>query len=160
MDFFEVVEKRKSIRSFSQMPVERELLDKMIDAASMAPSSKNSKSSAFMIIEDKDTLEALGEMREHGSSTLKRATAAIVVIGNPSKTDLWVENASISATYLLLSATALDLCACWIHVNKRVRHSGNDSETAEDYVKRLLGIREDMGVLCVIALGHPQQQEE
>ena len=157
MDFLEVIEKRHSVRKFTDEPVGRELLDAIIDIARTAPSSKNCHSSAFMVIEDRDTLQAVSEMRDRGSAFLKDAPAAIVVMGDRSKTDIWVENASISATFIQLAATALDLGSCWIHVRDRMRSKDDPSKgTAEDYLKDLLGIREEYGVLCVVAIGHEQ----
>ena len=64
MDFLEVIEKRKSVRKYSDRPVEREILDAIVKVAQTAPSSRNSKSSAFMIVEDRDTLDALAQMRD------------------------------------------------------------------------------------------------
>ena len=155
MDFLEVIEKRHSVRKFTEEPVERELLDAIIGIAQTAPSSRNSHSTAFMIVEDKDTLQAISEMRDHGSSFVKGAPAAIVVMGDRSKSDIWVENASISATFIQLAATALDLGSCWVHVRERLRSKDDPSRgTAEEYLRSLLGIREEFGVLCVIAVGH------
>ena len=155
MDFLEVIEKRHSVRKFTEEPVERELLDAIIGIAQTAPSSRNSHSTAFMIVEDKDTLQAISEMRDHGSSFVKGAPAAIVVMGDRSKSDIWVENASISATFIQLAATALDLGSCWVHVRERLRSKDAPSRgTAEEYLRSLLGIREEFGVLCVIAVGH------
>ena len=154
MDFLEVIEKRHSVRRFTDEPVDRELLDAIIGIAQTAPSSKNCHSTAFMIVEDKDTLQALSEMRDRGSSFLKGAPAAIVVMGDRSKTDIWVENASISATFIQLAATALDLGSCWVHVRERLRSKDDPSRgLAEDYIRGLLGIREEFGILCVIAIG-------
>ena len=154
MDFLEVIEKRHSVRRFTDEPVDRELLDAIIGIAQTAPSSKNCHSTAFMIVEDKDTLQALSEMRDRGSSFLKGAPASIVVMGDRSKTDIWVENASISATFIQLAATALDLGSCWVHVRERLRSKDDPSKgLAEDYIRGLLGIREEFGILCVIAIG-------
>lgn len=158
MDFFDVLNSRHSVRSFEDREVERELLETMISAAQTAPSSKNSKSTGFMIIEDKDTIAALSQMRSSGSRFLADAPAAIVVLGDTSKTDLWVDNCSISATILQLSATALGLGSCWVHVHGRPRDKNNESAgLAEDYVKDLLGIREGLAVECVIAVGYPKE---
>lgn len=160
MDFLEVIEKRHSVRKFTDEPVDRSLLDAIIGIAQTAPSSKNCHSSAFMVVEDKDTLMALSEMRERGSAFLKGAPAAIVVMGDRSKTDIWVENASISATFIQLAATAMDLGSCWVHVRGRMRSKDDASKgTAEDYLRSLLGIKEEYGVLCVIALGHEDVSE-
>ena len=73
MDFLKVIEKRKTFRNYSDRPVERELLEAIVSVAETAPSSRNSKSSVFMIIEDRDTLDALSQMRDYGASPLKNA---------------------------------------------------------------------------------------
>ena len=106
MDFLEVIEKRRSVRKYSEKPVEREILDAIVKVAQTAPSSRNSKSSAFMIVEDRDTLDALSQMRDYGSALLSGAQAAIVVMGDETKTDLWVDNCAISATFIQLAVTA------------------------------------------------------
>ena len=56
MDFLEVIEKRRSVRKYADKPVERDILDAIVRVAQTAPSSRNSKSSAFMIVEDKAPL--------------------------------------------------------------------------------------------------------
>ena len=158
MDFLEVIEKRHSVRKYSDRPVEKELLDAIVRVAETAPSSRNSKSSAFMIVEDKDTLEALSQMRDYGSALLKGAPAAIVVMGDESKTDLWVDNCAISATFIQLAVTAMDLASCWVHVNGRpCLKAEPDGEKAEDYVRNLLGIKEGLRPYCVVAIGYPEE---
>ncbi|MBQ8837758.1 MAG: nitroreductase family protein, partial [Bacteroidales bacterium] len=61
MEFLEVIEKRHSVRKYSDKPVDRELLDTIVRIAQTAPSSRNSRSSVFMIVEDKDMLDALSQ---------------------------------------------------------------------------------------------------
>lgn len=158
MDFFEVVAKRHSVRKFDSRPVEKELIDRIISAASTAPSSKNTKSSAFMVIDDRDTIAAISEMRDRGSSFVKDAPAVIVVLGDETKTDLWVDNCSISATFVQLAATALGLGSCWVHVNGRPRVSADPSSgSAEAYLGNLLGVKDGLRIHCVIALGYPDE---
>ena len=158
MDFLEVIEKRRSVRKYADKPVEREILDAIVRVAQTAPSSRNSKSSAFMIVEDKDTLEALSQMRDYGSSLIAGAAAAVVVMGDESKTDLWVDNCAISATFVQLAVTAMDLVSCWVHCNGRTRvHGEPDGEMAEDYVRGLLGIKEGFRPYCIVAIGYPEE---
>ena len=158
MDFLEVVEKRKSVRKYSDRPVERELLDTIVKVAQTAPSSRNSKSSAFMIIEDRDMLDALSQMRDYGSGLLAGAQAAIVVMGDQTKTDLWVDNCAISATFIQLAVTAMDLVSCWAHCNGRPRLKAEpDGAKATDYVSELLGLKNGMNPYCVIAIGYPEE---
>ena len=157
MDFLEVIEKRKSVRKYSERPVEKELLDAIVRVAQTAPSSRNSKSSAFMIVEDRDTLDALAQMRDYGSALISGAPAAIVVMGDDSKTDLWVDNCAISATFVQLAVTAFDLVSCWVHCNGRPRlKAAPEGDKAEDYVRDLLGLKDGLRPYCVIAIGYPQ----
>ena len=160
MDFLEVIEKRHSVRRFEDRQVDREVLDTLISIASTAPSSKNCKSSAYMIIEDPSTIEALSQMRSSGSAFVKDAPAVIVVLGNSSLTDMWVENCSISATFLQLAATALDLGSCWVQVAGRPRDNKQpEGEKAEDYVRELLGIKDGMRIECLLAIGYEKASE-
>ena len=158
MDFLEVIEKRHSVRKYSDKAVDMEILDAIIRVAQTAPSSRNSKSSAFMIFEDKDTLKAHSQMRDYGSALISGAQAAIVVMGDETKTDLWVDNCAISATFIQLAVTAMDLASCWVHCNGRTRvHGEQNGAMAEDYVRELLGVKDDYRIYCIIAIGYPQE---
>lgn len=159
MDFLEVIEKRHSVRKYSDRPVEKEILDAIVRVAQTAPSSRNSKSSAFMIVEDRDTLDALSQMRDYGSGLLSGAQAAIVVMGDESKTDLWVDNCAISATFIQLAVTAMDLVSCWVHCNSRPRLKAEpEGAMADAYVRDLLGLKEGLRPYCVIAIGYPVEE--
>lgn len=158
MDFLEVIEKRHSVRKYSDKPVDKEILDTIVRVAQTAPSSRNSRSSAFMIIEDRDTLDALSQMRDYGSGLLSGAQAAIVVMGDETRTDLWVDNCAISATFIQLAVTAMDLASCWVHCNGRPRVKAEpEGAKAEDYVRELLGIKDGFRPYCVIAIGYPAE---
>ena len=159
MDFLEVIEKRRSIRKYSDRPVEKEILDAIVKVAQTAPSSRNCKSSAFMIVEDRDTIDALSQMRDSGSALLSGAQAAIVVMGDEGKTDLWVDNCAISATFVQLAVTAMDLASCWVHCNGRPRLKAEpEGPGADEYVAELLGIKDGLHPYCVIAIGYPVEE--
>ncbi len=159
MDFLEVIEKRHSVRKYADRPVEKEILDTIVRVAQTAPSSRNSKSSVFMIVEDRDTLDALSQMRDYGSALLSGAQAAIVVIGDESKTDLWVDDCAISATFVQLAVTAMVLVSCWVHCNGRPRLKAEpEGAKAEDYVRDLLGLKEGLRPYCVVAIGYPAEE--
>lgn len=155
MEYKEVLLSRHSVRKYEDRPVERDEIYGILEEARLAPSSKNTKSTGFMIVEDKSVLEAISEMRERGSSFVADAAAAVVVLGDESKTDLWVDNCSISATYIMLSAANRGIGSCWVHVNGRPRSKTDPSKgSAEQYLRELLGLKDNMRPLCVIALGY------
>ena len=153
-----MIKARRSVRKFSGRKIERSILDAMVEEALLAPSSKNSKSSQFIIIDDAEILKGISKMRDYGSALLEGAAAAIIVLGDTTKTDLWLDNAAISATYLLLSATDRGLGSCWVHVNGRPQSRKDPSQgTAEEYLKSLIEIPENLRPLCVVALGYPEE---
>ena len=160
MDFLEVIEKRRTFRKYSERPVEREVLEAIVKLAQTAPSSRNSKSSAFMIIEDRDTLDALSQMRDYGAAPLKGAQAGILVLGDTTKTDLWVDNCAISATFIQLAVTAMDLVSCWIHINGRLCLKDVPAgKTSDEYVSELLGVKDGLHPYCVVAIGYPEDEK-
>ena len=103
-------------------------------------------------------LDALSQMRDYGSALISGAQAAIVVMGDETKTDLWVDNCAISATFIQLAVTAMDLVSCWVHCNGRpCKKDVPEGAKAEDYVRDLLGLKEGLRPYCVIAIGYPEE---
>ena len=155
MDFKEVLNKRRSVRKFLPVVPSHEVLLDIVNDALTAPSSRNMHTTRFMIVEDRETLDKMSVMRDYGSGFMTSAPAAIVVMGDTTKTDLWRENCAISATILQLSIVEHGLASCWVHVADRPRiHEQPDSERAETYLRSFLDIPEDWKVECIIALGY------
>ncbi len=156
MDFFEMIEKRRSVRRFTADAVTEEMIAKMLKAALSAPSSKNSRSSSFMVVDKPELLERISLMRDFGSALIKDAPLAVLVMGDPALADTWVDNASIAATYLQLAAEALGLGSCWVHVNGRTRVTADpDSVKSEGYLREFLPVPAGRRILCAVAIGHP-----
>ena len=161
-DFSELTTIRRSHRKFTDERVSDEQLRTIMRSALMAPSSKGLHSYAFVTVTDKEKIEVLAHCKDMGSELLFGAPAAIVVLGEPAVSDAWIEDASVAATHILLQAEDLGLGACWVQVRERKDKEGR---LAEDNVRQLLGIPEDMRILCIVALGHkgserkPQNEE-
>ena len=155
MDFREVINKRRSVRKFSLTVPSREVLLDIVRDALTAPSSRNMHTTRFMIVDDRETIDKIAEMRDYGSGFMTGATAAIVVMGDTTKTDLWRENCAISATMLQLSIVDHGLASCWVHVGGRPRLQNEpQGEQAEEYLRTFLPIPKECGVVCAVALGY------
>ena len=136
MEFKKVLESRRSVRRFSPVEVSREVLLDLVNQALTAPSSRNMRTTRFIIVDDKPTLERLAAMRDYGSEFMKDAPAAILVAADTTKTDLWRENCAISATMLQLAIVDAGLASCWVHVEGRPRLKDNpEGEQAIDYIR-------------------------
>ena len=71
--------------------------------------------------------------------------------GRGARTDVWVEDASIAATFIQLKAEELGLGSCWVQMRER---GTDDGHRATDNIAELLGIPSGYEVECVIAVGH------
>ena len=151
MDFSELIKRRRSMRQFSDELLSGDDVKLLLRAGLMAPSSKGLHSYEFVVVEDKEMLAALSQCKQVGSDFLAGAPLAIVVLADPAISDVWIEDASVAATHILLQAEDLGLGACWIQV--RDRYSA-DGRPTEQIVKSLLGIPEGLRAVCIIAVGH------
>lgn len=155
MDFWQLIEGRRSIRKYKPNPVEPEKVAKIIEAALRAPSSKNLQPCEFITVTDPKLIAELAQARQH-NSFLKDAPLAIVVCADPEKSDVWVENAAIAATFIGLAAVALGLGHCWLQIRKREH---NPEQTAEEFVREVLGIPAHLKVVSIIAIGYHDEEK-
>jgi nitroreductase len=153
---FDLLKKRRSIRKYQKTPVEREKIESLIKAALLSPSSRNLQPWQFIVVDDKTRLNRLAQSKEHGSSFLEQAALGIVVLGDPEKCDVWVEDCSIASLIIHLTAVELGLGSCWIQIRERFHHSGL---SAGDYVRTILDIPERYKVEAIIALGYPAEEK-
>lgn len=155
MEFFELVERRHSVRSFTGEPVEQAAITRILKAALSAPSAKNTRSSSFMVVEEPELIGRIARMRDYGSAFVEKAPLVILVMGDQLRSDLWEVNAAISATYVQLAAQALELGSCWVHVAGRPRRREEPGgPAAEDYLCSFLPVPEGRRILCAVAIGH------
>ncbi|WP_461863598.1 nitroreductase family protein [Thermococcus sp.] len=155
MEFFEVLRKRRSVRRFQNRPVPRELVEKLLEAAFLSPSSFNKRPWHFIVVDEREKLKALSEAKL-GASGLATAPLAVVVTADESRSDVWIEDASIAAEHIQLAAFDIGLSAFWVQIRNRMH---DESKTAEDYVRELLGIPENYRVLCIIGIGYPAEKK-
>lgn len=151
--FLDLIRTRRSIRRFTPQPVEQEKIDALIEAALRSPSSRGINPWRFIVVQDKSMLKALSTAKSHGAGFLKNAALGIVVCGDTTQSDVWVEDASIASTFIHLAAHDLGLGSCWIQIRKRTL---TDSTRSDLYVKELLKIPDTISVESIIAIGYPE----
>lgn len=155
-NMLELLKTRRSIRKFTDKKVEKEKVDEILKGALMAPTAKNRKSWEFIVVEDKAKLEKLSQCRDSGSQLLAGASLAIVVAIDGEPYDLWIEDASIAAIMIQLTAHSLGLGTCWVHVRNR---QYNENKSSEDYIKDVLEAPESANIECMIAIGYPDEEK-
>ena len=155
--FTSLITGRRSTRKFREEPLSPEQVKSILKAALMAPTSKGASSWQFVVVEDTNTLRQLAGCKKHGSAFLDGCALAIVVLSDVSRTDVWIEDASIAASYMQLQAEDLGLGSCWCQVRNRLMEDGYESE---QYVRELLDIPRQFGVLSIIGFGLKAQERK
>ena len=152
--FFELLKTRRSIRKYLPKAIEQDKIQQITLAGLMSPASKRSNPWEFIVVEDRQKLIQLSECRSHSSQMLVESPLGIVVIADKTKSDVWMEDASIAAIIMQLQAQDLGLGSCWIQVYGREK---DEHTTAEAYIRELFSIPEQFGVLCIVSIGYPDE---
>lgn len=150
MDLLEVMLTRRSTRKFNEDNISKDVLNRILQAALLAPTSMNRKPCNFMVVENKETLKKLAQSKDHGAELIAGANRAIVVVADTLIADTWIEDSSIALTYMHLMATELGLGSCWVQIHLRSK-DGSDSE---GIVRDILKIDDHYRIVGIMALGH------
>ena len=147
-----IAETRRSTRQYTDEPIASEIINKILTVAMLAPSSYGQNPVEFVVVTDKAKLAELAACKRIGAPSVRQSAASVVVMVDTSKGELWAEDGSVAATYLLLAAEHYGIGACWNQI--RLRDGRKKSASRE--ICELLGVPSRYEVVCVVALGYPK----
>ena len=147
----DILYNRRSKRKFLNQKIEEEKIKKLLIAALLAPSSRGLRPWEFIVVDDPSLLEKLAISKPHGSLLLNHASLAIIIAGDKTKSDVWIEDCSIATIFIQLEAEALGLGSCWVQINRRYY---NDDITANEYIHEQFNIPERLEVLSIVGIGY------
>jgi nitroreductase len=150
----DILRTRRSIRKYQNKQIEPESIELIEESLLRSPSSRGINPWRFILVDEPEMLEQLSEAKQHGSHFLKGAALGIVVCGDETESDVWIEDCSLASVIVQLTAHSLGLGSCWIQIRNRFHSSG---QTAEEYVRHILAIPEGVNVLSIISIGHPAE---
>lgn len=166
MEALECIKTRRSIRKFKEEPVARETVDAIIEAASMAPSWKNTQISRYHIVESKEILQEIANNCvldfEFNQKTISRAPQLVVVSMvekrcgyekdgsfTTSKEDRWeMFDAGIASQTFCLAAHDLGVGTVILGIFD------------EDKIAKAISLPEGQKVAALIVMGYPNQECE
>jgi nitroreductase len=152
MEFYDVIKTRRSIRSYKSEPVSEAVLDRILDAARIAPSGSNRQPWRFIVVRDPavktDVVKHCGNQAFIGEAPL------IIVACGPDigyNRGGWMEDKSvvmdvtIAFAQMILAARAEGLGTCWIGLFEN------------EPLKQLLGLPDEFNIAAVTPLGYPDK---
>lgn len=160
MEFLELVNKRRSVRKYSERKIPRDLIDRCIETARLAPSASNSQPWSFIVIDDERTKNELCDKAFSGvymsNVFVKKAPVVVVVItekanyitrlgGMLRKVQYSLIDVGIACEHLVLQAEELGIGTCWL---------GWFDEKA---VKKVLNLPKSVQIDVMISMGYPTE---
>lgn len=151
----DLIRERRSIRTFTQQPLDPQTVATLAEALLRAPTSRNINPWHFVLVDDLNLLDQLSRAKQHGSGFIKGAALAVVICADETKTDVWVEDCSIAAILVQMTAQSLGLGSCWAQIRLR-KHDA--LTTAEEYVQQVLELPAQLRVAAIIGIGYPAEK--
>jgi nitroreductase len=155
MEFYEVIKSRKSIRKYKPNPIPEPALERILNAARLAPSAKNIQPWKFIVIKDtkikQQLVPACRNQECISQAPIVICAVALEKIAWGRMGGYWSSypvDLSIALEHIMLAATNEGLGTCWIGAYE------------EKEVKRILNIPEDVKVIALTPLGYPDQTPE
>ena len=155
MDIFDVIKGRRSVRSFTEKPVPEDLLEKVLESATYAPSAGNIQPWEIILVKEERTKRRLAEaaLRQY---FIAEAPVVIVVCANQGMSErvygyrgstlYCIQDTAAAIQNMLLTAYALGLGACWVGAFK------------EDLVRDVLKIPSGVRPVAIIPIGWPAEK--
>jgi len=152
MTILEAIRNRYSCRAYQDRAVEQEKLEKIFEAARLAPSARNAQDWRFVVVTDKETKIRVAQAANN-QRFLENAAAIIVACSNSDHVmrcgqAIGPIDVAIGLENICLQATELGLATCWI------------GSFYPDKVRPILGIPDDIAIIELMALGYPTDRQK
>jgi len=147
----QIIFSRRSIRKYTDQPVSEADITSLLEAGMAAPSAANRKPWHLVAVTDRQTIQAIAEAPPYGR-TLPDAALVIVVCGDPSVSDWWLQDCTLATENILIAAAALGLGAVFLGCHGKAEREGP--------IRQVLGIPDEIGMASVLCIGHPAEEKE
>lgn len=140
---FDVINSRRSVRSYKKDQLKDEEIEKIINAGIMAPTARGEQPWHFTIIQDQNLLKEMNDVAlenmassgddflesiaKSGRNILHNAPTVVIVSGKESANNIQAD-CSAAIENILLAAEGLDIGACWIGLIKAYFNDPNSSK--------------------------------
>lgn len=152
MDFYKLVRERESIRDYDpERPVDKDTLDRILEAGRLAPSAANFQPWRFLLVSSPEMLEKVRPC--YGRPWFANAPHILIVVGN--RDQAWVRKTdgynsietdlTIALDHMILAAEFEDVATCWI------------GAFDPDLLRETLSLEENEIVYSLTPLGYPKE---
>jgi len=148
MEVFEAIKKRRSIRSYKSDAVPKEKLERVLQAARLAPSAADREPWHFIVVTDQQKRKQLSRGGRF-AWFLSESPVVIVGCGNRKVSPKWYTvDTAIAMQNMVIAATGEGLGTCWI------------GSFNQQQVKQILSIPDEYVIISLLAIGYASDEED
>ena len=157
MDYFALIQARRSVRAFATKPIPEELLNRILEAANAAPSAGDLQAYDIYVVRKAEQRKKLAEAALW-QDFVAAAPVVLVFCANPAHNEarygergrrlFAVQDATIACTFAMLSATALGLASVWVGAFQ------------DDQVSRVIGASPKQQPVAILPVGYAAESPE
>lgn len=140
MELETVIRERYSVRSYSDKKIEKEKLNKILEAGRIAPTAKNMQPFKVFVIESDKGIEKI----DKATNCRYNAPTVLLVCGEKDKTFCEMD-ASIVTTHMMLEATNIGIGSLWVLLFDK------------EIVTKEFEIPENLKPICLLMLGYKSE---
>ncbi len=144
----EVMQSRRSIRTYADKPVERALIEEIIDCARLAPTAMNDQPWDFIVLTAREDLQQIPTMIGH-AEFIANAAFAVLVLAREANCAL--EDCCAATENLLIAAAAHGIGSCWVAGAK---------QAYAPVVAKAFGAPEDRQLIAIVSFGYPAENPQ
>lgn len=148
MDVYEAIKTRRSVRAYQDKPVPEDALNRILEAARLAPSASNRQDWKFIVVKDPETRKAIATAARNQQFIAEAPVVIVAVSLNPDRimsceVPAYAVDLAIAVDHITLAATAEGLGTCWI------------GAFSQDEMKKILNVPDKYKIVTLTPLGYP-----
>jgi len=167
MEIFEAIKSRRSVRRFSQKPVEDKDIEIILDAVRHSPTWANMQCWRFIVVKNAKTKQVISELSSveallkpmgykanPAKKGIAEAPVVIVACADPFQSGLlhnqpyYMTDVGIASQTLMLAAKGLDLGTVFVGIFD------------EEGIRNLLNIPSNLRVVGIFPIGYPTEEKK
>ena len=141
-----LIKSRRSVRSYTDAPVDDEIIREAFECARLAPTAMNLQPWLFGAVKDKDLLNQIAHLTDHGSF-IDGSAVCFAVFGEKDA-KYYLEDCCAATENMIICLQGYGLGTCWV--------AGDKKDYAEP-VRKLLNVPEQYTLVALIAAGYPKE---
>lgn len=141
-----IIKSRRSVRAYTDVPIDEEIIKNTLDCARLAPTAMNLQPWIFIVIQNKEKIEKIASVTDHGKF-IADAQVCFAVFGEKNA-KYYLEDCCAATQNMILCLQSYGVSSCWV--------AGAKKPYANE-IQALLQVPEKYTLVSLLPAGYPKE---